>query len=114
MDNTLSTIEISDSVFENNQAAGRGGAIYKASIAGREKFINPTSTVQIIDSEFNENVAEEGGGAIFLSWEALILRTSKFVGNVGRDGGAVCYIFVDSFRSNNIIMTGNNFTNNVA
>lgn len=65
--------------FEQNTAAGRGGAIYNNSL------------VHISDSTFTNNHSVGNGGAIFTGFYrvGLVANNSTFTGNSANNGGAI-------------------------
>ena len=101
-------LTIQNSVFWNNTANGKGGAILNAdtfalritntefadNVAlggdGGAVAINPDCAVTIATSSFERNRALSGsGGAIFSSSSSIDLLDSNFTGNNAVDGGAV-------------------------
>ena len=73
-----SSITIKQSIFKNNQANLRSGAIH---------FVNGMDeTMTVIDSDFIDNTAgqQNYGGAIHLEYGSIIVSGSTFTNNVGR------------------------------
>lgn len=119
-----STVQILQSVFENNQASS-GGAIMNDGdmVISGTQFNNNISnneagailnygTMEINNSSFSNNISSKNGGAIFSKDRSyLIINSSNFTGNISsQDGGAIYFV-------NGSILTLNNsaiFTNNTA
>ena len=97
-----SSITIKQSIFKNNQANLRSGAIH---------FVNGMDeTMTVIDSDFIDNTAgqQNYGGAIHLEYGSIIVSGSTFTNNIGRDGGAL-FVMGDT---NSVAIIQTNFTNN--
>ena len=120
---TNSTVEISQSRFEYNQA-DFGGAIFAEqdsiinmsgnvfvsnnAIIGGGVLTSISSTITIEASEFHDNNANGGGVLISIS-STITIEASEFHNNNAIDRGGVLYSF-----SCIITIAGSNFTNNVS
>jgi CSLREA domain-containing protein len=84
------TLEISESTFSDNRAAGNGGAVAFGSISA--VGFNPTVATTIVDSTFTSNSADsdgdsasaQSGGALSARWTSALvtLKNSIFAGNL--------------------------------
>ena len=75
------TINIKNSIFQNNYANSEGGAIFTPN--------NDNSDIIIDNSTFLNNYANWMGGAIYGFSVTWIDSPSYFIGNQGNDGGAI-------------------------
>jgi hypothetical protein len=120
--NGTSALNVSDSVFRNNEAS-RGGAINADEdqlIVSNTKFDNNLATsddggairifgedAAITGSDFTRNVASGGhGGAVFirkLLGNTVTIDASRFAGNEAAFGGGV------SIRNETVVITGSEF-----
>ena len=125
------SVEINDSVIENNIAFQGGGLINdgtglveinRSTFRGNEAdfkggaILNRNGTVEINDSTFEGNYSEWWGGAIFASEDAGVVRIkgSQFIGNSSRlEGGGIhnaddglVQIWHSSFSENEVISGG--------
>ena len=130
-----SELIVQNSIFLNNQSFGRGGAIYAfattSAITGstfigngadnRGGAIYTESDLDLIaDSTFVDNTTGASGGAVYVDSDVSDLDLdgqsgiidSTFSGNqANRDGGAV---FIDDDVNSSAVITGNEFSTNVA
>ena len=92
------TLEISNSVFQNN-IGKKGGAIY----------IKNTNNSYISHTNFSSNIANHKGGAIAIEKGKLFIEKSNFTQNYGQDGGVIhmsggCNVSIE--LDNQIVMNG--------
>lgn len=93
---------ISGTVFEGNDAADSGGAIFAA------------STLEITDSEFSNNTARDGG-AIFSNDAPISLAGVVFDANVADPGGGGAVLAqTDGSGTHPLVVTDSTFTGNVS
>lgn len=103
---TDATLLIHDTAFENN-ANGESG--YAGAV------VSSNGKIEIIDSQFTGNSTSlnggpGGGGALHISGTETLIRNSKFIGNLGRNGGAIT---VYSAGRSVFRVEGSTFENNV-
>jgi len=70
--NGAGTIELERVVFEGNDTAGNGGALYVGS---------PELTVDLTELSFVDNGANKAGAVAIDEVESMVIRDSRFVGN---------------------------------
>lgn len=119
------TTSITESLFENNTSADRGGAISTRTTSGHN---NSTAILDIIDSVFDGNVAATTGGAIdnhFYNSTTnsgyVTIQDTEFTNNRANLGGAIynhgeldntgktaSLILSNTYFENNTDSTGNN------
>ena len=93
---------INNSVFTNNSAVGRGGAISGGIFEGNRLIVNNT----LFEGNYLLNKTKSFGGAIDTLVNATILN-SKFINNTAVNGGAIINIA-------NMTIENTTFTNNTA
>ena len=122
-------VEISDSVFDNNQALSIAGALAKlgvgdltvtnsrfegnigTSAGGAIYAIGAIDTFEFTDSEFIENSSLSQGGALTLAYSGpLVIDGSSFVNNSSQIGGGI--VSLSTLTTINI--TDSEFVNNFA
>lgn len=69
-------VEITDSLFENNEATN-GGAIYTTGGAG----VTPQGDITIVNGRFLNNTGINQGGAIRSRWSRIHISDTLFIGN---------------------------------
>ena len=96
MDNAVSTVNINNSTFSNNEA-GVGGAVYN--------MLKTGNTINIDNSTFTGNTATYTGGAI-ANFATMNINNSNI--NDQEDGGGAIFLGAESItKINNTIFTGN-------
>ncbi|WP_225369316.1 hypothetical protein [Methanobrevibacter arboriphilus] len=91
-------VNITNSVFENNQALDTGGAI---------NFAIQSVGSQLINCNFTNNSASTGGAIKILNTDILI-RNCKFTSNIATSGGAI------NLRDSKVRLENSTFTSNSA
>lgn len=94
------TILITNSIFDANEVTTRGGAIY-----------NANANLTITDCVFENNISLNNGGAIVAASSGnLTVSGSLFNGNSGNRGGAIAVLSTNS----DFVMSNSTFVNNSA
>ncbi|MGI9527275.1 MAG: hypothetical protein ACR2MS_09215 [Weeksellaceae bacterium] len=81
-------LNINSTVFRNNKAPYRGGAIFGA----KDKFVMDSDLVASKRTYLEGNTAQDGGGIFFEGNSAIDIKNTTFIKNsASRDGGAVSF-----------------------
>jgi len=111
-------IFVSNSVFDNCQSGGDGGAIlaayaqitnsaFQSCISSNNGGALSLDSSVIMDSNFTNNQASEGNGGALVNQQSINLARCKFTGNsAGVSGGAI-YIPATDVSLGNLVFTDN-------
>ncbi len=95
-------VNITNSVFENNQALDTGGAI---------NFAIQSIGSQVINCNFTNNTASTGGAIKIINTDILI-RNCKFINNKVNGSGGAVYVRNSKVKLENSIFTSNSANTN--
>jgi hypothetical protein len=103
-ENAQGTLDVSNSLFVGNAAAGNGGAIFVAS---------PDTT--ITNTQFEGNNSGGSGGGIFAGGVKLVVQASTFADNVAsQGGGGIEFATSGSGLANGSTVTNSTLNGNIA